>query len=362
MADNRADILIFGTGNFAGRIALDLAATASEPVTVVIAGRNLERLKWLQTAGNARAALFNRPARFMSHEVDLLVANAAADAIAAVEPKVVVQAASFQAGAVISNQGNAWTQFVAEGGLSATAVLQAPLSVEVARAVKVVWPRAHFINCCFADVVNPLIAALGLPISCGVGNVAILANAFAGTLTSGSRGLKVLAHYQNLAPWRRDAETRGGRSARVWIDDHEVADVYARFAQVQLTREPAIEISGASGVPLMLAMAQGHDWIGHVPGPRGLPGGYPVRLNAGEIDLDLPTSLTRSEAIAWNLRYEEESGLVVGPDGRAVYTGILRERLEALSPALAGGFHVRDIADVYRAMNDLRSRLEHSSR
>src|SRR5436190_9331181 len=99
----RADILIFGTGNFAGRIALDLAATASEPVTVAIAGRNVERLNWLRTAGNARAALFGRPVRFMSHEADLSVASAAAEAIAAVEPAVVVQAASFQSGNVISN-------------------------------------------------------------------------------------------------------------------------------------------------------------------------------------------------------------------------------------------------------------------
>jgi hypothetical protein len=359
--DIRADILIFGTGNFAGRIALDLAATASEPVTVVIAGRNRERLKWLVTAGNARAAMFNRPARFMSHEVDLSVANAAVDAIASVEPKVVVQAASLQAGSVISNQGNAWTRLVAEGGLSATAVLQAPLSIEVARAVKAVRPQAHFINCCFADVVNSLIAALDLPISCGVGNVAILANAFSGALALGPGRLKVLAHYQNLAPWRRPAETRTGRSARVWIDDQEVADVYARFADVQLTREPAIEISGASGVPLMLAMVQGRDWTGHVPGPHGLPGGYPVRLKAAEIDLDLPASLTRGEAIAWNLRYEQDSGLVVGPEGRATYTGALRERLAALSPDLANGFHVRDIAEVYRDMNDLRSRLESGS-
>ena len=147
--------------------------------------------------------MFGRPARFLSHEVDLSVTDAAADAIAAVAPKVVVQAASFQAGSVISNQGNAWTRLVAEGGLSATAVLQAPLSVAVARAVKAARPQAHFINCCFADVVNPLIAALGLPITCGVGNVAILANAFAGALGLGPGRLKVLAHYQNLAPFRR---------------------------------------------------------------------------------------------------------------------------------------------------------------
>ena len=216
-----------------------------------------------------------------AHQVDLSIANAAAEAIAAVEPKVVVQAASFQTGAVISNQGNAWTRLVAEGGLSATAVLQAPLSIGVARAIKATRPQAHFINCCFADVVNPLIAALDLPITCGVGNVAILANAFAGTLAPGAGRLKVLAHYQNLAPWRRAAETRREPSARVWIDGEEVADVYRRFADVQLTREPAIEISGASGVPLMLAMAHGREWSGHVPGPHGLPGGYPVRLQGG---------------------------------------------------------------------------------
>jgi hypothetical protein len=215
-------------------------------------------------------------------------------------------------------------------------VLQAPLSVNVARALHAVRPQAYFINCCFADVLNPLIAALGLPITCGVGNVAILANAFAGAAALGPGRLKVLAHYQNLAPWRRPPETRSGPVARVWIDGEEVGDVYRRFAGVRLTREPAIEISGASGVPLMLAMASGRNWSGHAPGPRGLPGGYPVKLEAGEVDLDLPPSLTRNEAIAWNLR----------------------ERLAAFSPGLAGGFHVDDLEEVHRDMSALRARLE----
>ena len=357
MTDTRADILIFGTGNFAGRIALDLAATAPEQVTVAIAGRNRDRLHWLRTAGNARAALFGRPARFTSHEVDLSASDAASTVLAAVEPKVVVQAASFQSGNVISAQDNAWTKLVAEGGLSATAVLQAPLSIEVARAVKTVRPQAYFINCCFPDVVNPLIAALDLPITSGVGNIAILSNAFAGVLGDASR-LKVLAHYQNLAPWRQPPETRTGRSARVWIDNEEVVDVYARFAGVRLTREPAIEISGPSGVPLMLAMAAGKNWNGHMPGPNGLPGGYPVKFSAGRLDLDLPAKLAPHEAIAWNLSYEETSGLVVGSNGYATYTGVLRERLAALSLTIADGFHVRDLGDASRAMNDLRSRLQ----
>jgi hypothetical protein len=358
VTEARADVLIFGTGNFAARIALDIATTASAPVKVTIAGRNRDRLDWLRTAGNARAAMFERPARFASYRVDLALEGAAAETIAATEPNVVVQAASLQTGSVISHQGNAWTRLVAEGGLSATAVLQAPLSISVARAVKARRPQAHFINCCFADVVNPLIAALDLPIACGVGNVAILANAFAGALALSPARLKVLAHYQNLAPWRRDAATREGAAARVWIDGKEVADVYRRFADVQLTREPAIEISGASGVSLMLAMAQGRAWSGHVPGPRGLPGGYPAKFEAGEIALDLPAALTRSEAIGWNLRYEQDSGLVISADGHATYTGVLRDRLAAHSPDLAAGFHVGEIETVYREMNALRARLQ----
>nr|QEO74698.1 hypothetical protein [uncultured bacterium] len=112
MQDIRADILIFGTGSFAGRIAMDLATTATQPVAVTIAGRNRDRLQWLRTAGNARAAMFDCPARFFTCEVDLSVADAAAGAIAAVEPQVIVQAASFQTGSVISHQampGPGWS-------------------------------------------------------------------------------------------------------------------------------------------------------------------------------------------------------------------------------------------------------------
>jgi hypothetical protein len=354
-----ADIVLFGTGSFAGRIAFDIAATAGAPVTVLVAGRNRARLAWIRTAANARAANFGRRARFLTAEADLAEAGAAGEVIAAWRPTVIVQAASLQTASVISGSGNAWTRLVAEGGLSATAVFQAVLSARVARAVQDSGLSCHFINCCFADVVNPLIAAMRLPITCGIGNVAILSTAFAGHLGPPSAaGLKVLAHYQCIAPWRRLPQTRTEAPARVWIDDVEIDDVYARFADVQLTPEPVIDISGASGVPLMLAMAAGQTWRGHVPGPNGLPGGYPVMLRDGLLDLDLPPSLARDDAILWNAGFEEINGLIVDSTGRALYTGLLRDRLRAVSPELADGFHVRDLEAVYGEMRTLRARLE----
>ena len=79
--ENHADIVVFGTGSFSGRIILDIAATASKPVHVVIAGRNAARIAWLRVAANARAALFQRPATFAGHLVDLASPDAAAEVI-----------------------------------------------------------------------------------------------------------------------------------------------------------------------------------------------------------------------------------------------------------------------------------------
>lgn len=358
MAD-KLDIIVFGTGSFAARIVFDLAATATRPVAVGIAGRNAERLSWLKIAGNARATVFGRPARFMSRRIDLSSAEPIVELIAQHRPAVIVQAASSQPSSVISTSGDAWSKLVAEGGLSATAIFQAQLSARVARALGAARHQCHFINCCFPDVVNSLLTAARLPVACGVGNIAILSNAFAGELQRPAPGeLKVLAHYQTVTPFRRPREMRRGPWPRVWIEEQEVADVQRVFADVKITAEPAIEISGASGVPLMLAMASGADWIGHVPGPLGLPGGYPVAFRAGTLDLDLPAALRRADAVAWNARFEEENGLVVNERGEAHYTGVLRDRLAEASRELAKGFHVRDLDAVYEEMVRLRAQLQ----
>jgi hypothetical protein len=362
------DILIFGSGSFAQRIACDLASTAGEAISVALAGRNAARLAWIATAARARAHMFGRPLGLATYEVDLAVPGAASPLLAKLEPAVIVQAASVQPGAVIAAAGNAWTRLVAEGGLSATAVFQALLTSRIARGVADLGLKSQLINCCFPDVANGIVTGMGLPVLCGIGNIAILAHAFAGSPAAAAKqdqaeqdqaapDLKLLCHYQNIGAWRRPRWERAGPSARVWLDGREIGDVFGRFADVQLTPEPVIDISGASGVTLMLALAAGRDWRGHVPGPAGLPGGYPVALKEGRLALDLPAALSQDEAVAWNARFEAENGLAVAADGRVHYAGRLRDRLRAESPALAAGFHVDDLEQVYEEFAQLRQRL-----
>jgi hypothetical protein len=149
---NTCDILIFGTGSFAQRIACDLAATATAPTQLTIAGRNGLRLDWIATAARARAHMFSRPVEVASRRIDLAAPEAAGELLAVARPAVILQAASFQSGSVISASGNAWTRLVAEGGLSATAVFQSVLSSRIARAAAQASPQSWFINCCFPDV------------------------------------------------------------------------------------------------------------------------------------------------------------------------------------------------------------------
>ncbi|AUC56227.1 hypothetical protein CDO87_23365 (plasmid) [Sagittula sp. P11] len=351
------DVLITGTGMFAGRIALDIAATAKEPVSVVIAGRNVDRLQWLQTAGNARAAMFGTPAGFRAHRIDLLEEGASEALLSELQPRIVVQAASIQTSSVISDKGSRWTELVAEGGLSATAVFQALMSARMAAAISKLCPTTPLINCSFPDVVNGMITAMGHDVLCGTGNVAILSNVFRGASARPAGTLRVLAHYQCLKPWRQPAAERAGPAPRIFSDDREITDPFATFSECKLTPEPAIEISGASGVTLILALAAGAAWTGHVPGPNGLPGGYPVKLSqTGVLSLDLPGSVTEAEAIAWNDAFEHAGGLTVS-GGRASYNGRLAELLHAEGFAHADGFDVADLEDVCTDMLALRDRL-----
>ncbi len=172
-------IIVFGTGAFAARIVFDIAATAAQPVRVVIAGRNLDRLAWLATASAARTVIFARPAAFVARGCDLFDDAQVESVLSTERPAVIVQAASVQTSSVIAATGDGWSRLVAEGGLSATAVFQAVLSTRVAATMARLGIEAPLVNCSFPDVVNPMIEALGHRVACGIGNVAILSNVFA---------------------------------------------------------------------------------------------------------------------------------------------------------------------------------------
>jgi hypothetical protein len=356
--DDVPRLLICGTGGFAFRLLLDIAAVATRPMRVIVAGRNRDRLTHLTTIANARAAAFGSPVEVSGVAADLNSDAAASELIGKIKPTVVIQAASTQAVSVLRSDGNAWTELVRDAGYSVTMVFQALITMRVAGAIGRISPETALFNCCFPDVVNSAVKAAGLPILSGVGNIAILSNILRGSLPVERReGLRMLAHYRNLGVWRTAPQLRKGIPPRVWLGEQEVADVYSAFADVRLTPEPVPDVSAGSAAAPVLAVLHRSDWKGHLPGCNGLPGGYPVTIEAGALALDLPADLAREEAIAWNASFEEAGGVVVLPDGHVRYTGKTHEALARQSLELANGFHISDIEDVWLSMSSFRDKM-----
>ncbi|MBM3525444.1 MAG: hypothetical protein FJX57_21055 [Alphaproteobacteria bacterium] len=355
------DLLITGSGNFAERILLDLALMAEKPLRILMAGRPVElpRMEWLRQAANARAGLAGRPVFVETGTIDWTSPETIAPFLERAAPRLIVHAASVQPPSVVFERNNAWGLLVKACTITVTVPIQALLGARLARAMALAGCDAVFLNSCYPDGTNAVLAGLGFPVLCGAGNIGILASAFAGELGWREEGrVRVLAHHQNIMPWRGPVpKPTIVPPPRVWLDGVEIDDVYARFTRVRLTEAPAIPISGFCGVPVILSLLRQRDHVGHVPGPWGLPGGYPIKITGGELSLELPPGLTRAEAVAWQTRYELANGLTVAA-GRLTFHGPCHTELARHSPSLAAGFALADLEEAASEILALRERLE----
>ncbi len=198
-----------------------------------------------------------------------------------------------------------------------------------------------------------MLAHLGMPVICGAGNVAVLSAALQHGLhlTDGSR-LKVVAHHVHLHAPDNEAD-----EARAWLDDVPLAGITTALAELRSApRAELVSIAGASAAVLACALLAGDRLDANVPGPLGLPGGYPVRIDGGTLSLRLPAGLTASDAIASNQRAALRDGVVV--DGGVVtFCPAAQDELRKALPCLADGFAATDIARACEELLALRARL-----
>ncbi len=352
------DVFLAGSGLYATQIVHDLALVPDGPLRVAVGGRHSETLTDLTYTGNVRSIAAGCEVRFSPVLIDWSSPSTIAETIQSLGPRLVVNAATVQPPLMSLTRDSQWSTFLRETGLTVASPLQALLAARIGQALLLLDDVPPYVNCSFPDVVNQILAAKRLPVTCGVGNIQILAAAFRETLPARTK-LQMLAHHRQSATWQEPAADREGQPPRVWIDGREVDDVYDQFRKAELGRiEPHNLVAALVTVPLIVALARGSDHFDHVPGPAGLPGGYPIRIDKGELSLDLPPGLDEDAAVAWNSQFENEHGTQVTKEGRVVYNGSVREALAALDPDLAEGFHVDDLEGAAAAMLQLRSRLD----
>lgn len=358
-------VVVVGAGRLARSLCHALAATHTPvPLRVTVLARDPDAALALARAARVRAAVAGTPvdltARPFTAEAGAGPGEGyAADAasMARLRPDVLVCAASAQSPYERAAAPSAWTDLIAAAGFGVTLALQAELVSRLAAALVVGAPGATLVNGAFPDGVNPLLAALDLPVRCGLGNVATLAACLDAALgRPGPRRLAVLGHHAHLAAPGPD-DDEGTAEVRAWLDGRPVPDVTGLLAGYRALPRPELNaLAGHAGAALVAALATGDEVTASLPGPLGLPGGYPVRLTGGRTELRLPAELPVAQAVAWNTAAGRRDGVEVG-GGQVSYPERARAALAAYRPDLAGGWHAGELPEIAGRFTALRDHL-----
>jgi hypothetical protein len=301
----------------------------------------------------AKAASIQSPVTFDSVQFEA-ESDDAGRLLSSIQPDVVVNCASYYSPWEDIHQPSLWTQLLRSAGFGFTLSLQSAFAIKFAKAVAGHSRAVLFINGCYPDAVNPLLRALDLPVFCGVGNIALLATTLRSSLgLMAQQRLQVMAHHLHLY-----TPKPGVDEAKAWVDGKPCENVSSLLtSQRASTGLEVNKVIGCTAAVLLRDILNGRDVETHVPGPFGLPGGYPVRVAGAHMELNLPDGLSEAGAISWNEKIAIADGVKILPDGYVEFGEKPRHALRQYLPQISDGFRASEVEKVTQSMLELRARL-----
>ncbi len=349
----RRTAVIVGSGSLVHSICYSLASVLSGPFRVVICARARRKCDEIHYVASARAALLGAAVTFETYFFDAET-GAAEELVAELQPDILLNCASHYSPWEGRSRPSGWTDLLARSGFGITLPLQAAFALKLATAAAASPKSTLFINGCYPDAVNPVLKALNVPVFCGIGNAGLVAASLQGALGLVERGrLQVLAHHLQL-----NVLKPGAPEALAWVDGAAVQGVGDLLAKQRTT--DGLEVNrliGFSAAVLLRDILSGEPAETCVPGPYGLPGGYPVIVHGANLRLNLPACIAEAEAVQWNESCAVFDGVKVLPEGCVEFSSRVRSELAQFLPEIADGFHVCRISEVVQAMLELQARL-----
>ena len=343
--------VVVGSGLLARSVCQSLSAVVSFPLSVVIAARSASSVAEICQVCSVRAAAANNPVAFLPWRGSPFSDGAAEELLGTVRPRGVLLCASTQSPWEGAYRPSAWTRLLAESGIGLALPFHAEFAVRFGRAVAG-QPGTFFLNGCFPDGVNPVLSALGVAVLAGIGNIAVLAAAAQAALGLPDQAeLMLLGHHAHL----REPD-REGDEAIGWQRDVPLPVRQLLKAQRAVDRRETNHLTGHLSALLIRDLLGGRRVLTHLPGPDGLPGGYPVTIGADKVDLRLPPFVTVAQATEANQRWAWLDGVQLSA-GQLTFAPRTACLLAGLLPDVAAGFAVSDIPEVMSMLSSLRAAL-----
>lgn len=327
-------IMIVGVGDLGSRLLTMLLST---PHTnrVVLAGRDVEKLTRTANLTRFTATNLGLIGDVGVERLDLNDIDAAAETIAAVQPDIIVMTASLQSWRIITQLPKENFEALDEAQFGPWLPMHLTLNYQLARAVKASGVASKVVNAAFPDAVGPVLAKVGLAPSTGVGNVAniipALTYGFAIEARVDPRDVEirlVAQHYFSHYVPRYGTEGDGSYHLTAAANGRLLDGVshHAVFAHLggslrRLGGEAGQLLTASSAMRVIQAMATDSGILAHAPAPQGLPGGYPVRVGQAGAVVDLPPSITLTDAIRVNEECQRADGIEhIAEDGTVTFT------------------------------------------
>jgi len=340
-------LIIFGLGNVGGQVVEFLARTPNLGWRIVTAGRDLDR-----GLRKTRSALFG--ASYMGlypeiafRQVDLDDLGQAASLLREEQPSIVVNTASFAAWWLRDLLPPGIRSDFQSVGPSLWSAAHMTPAYSIMRAIEASGVEPVYLNVSYPDLVNVALSRVGPGPSIGVGNIDLLVPAIqhvaARRLQAPMRHVVpyVVAHNHHSYNILVNGTTFGQPFyLKILLAGTDVTDRFDRDELMADVRSGssipaaagASTLAAGSLCKVLLAVMTDSGERSHIPGPNGLPGGYPAVLSASGANVMLPANLPLAEAVAINEAGQRSEGIEsIRTDGSVLFTEqakrVLRDRL-----------------------------------
>lgn len=319
--DGTPTVLILGIGEV-GRYLLEFLARDDPGVDIVAGDVELRATEAKVDNALFGAALHGRDPSARAVEIDLHDVERTAQLVAELQPSVVVNCAVLQTWHVIRRLPPDVYARLSSAGLGAWLPVQLTLAMRVAQAIRLSGVPTHYVNTSLSDLTNPVLGAMGMPPTIGIGNVALIATAVralaARTLEvpRADVDVKLVAHHVHWVTWREAGYREGAPYfMKILVRGN---DVTSKFDPLDLMKRAILlypggtsfsAVSASSAIQNLKALLGSESLSTHSPGPNGLPGGYPVILGREGAIVDLPADIGLDQAVALNNEAQTYDGV-----------------------------------------------------
>ncbi len=333
---NRPKVMIVGLGSL-GAALLETLACEETIGEIVVASRNEPRGEARCNLARVGALAQGADPHIRFVPLDLADTARAAEVVAGQSPDLIVSTASMQTWWLTELLPPDARRRLADAPFGAWLPVHLALAVKFMKAVRQAGHRGRTLVASLPDVVNVVLGRLGMAPTCGFGNLDEIVpkvRQLAGDrLHVSPRAIRVLlvAHHA-LEPFvfGSGATAADARVPPFWMriesNGEDVTDTVggARllFERYPLPAGPAWHfLTAGSAARLVRGLTSDREELVHVPGPEGLPGGYPAmasRAGVRLIDLGNPT---RQRAIEINEQSQPFDGIDrIEADGTVHFT------------------------------------------